>query len=303
MAVPKYHEFYNAFLESLQDGSAHAYAECKEYAKAVMKLSAEQLAEVTASGVACWVSRVGWCATYLKKAGLVESPQRSVFQITDAGKELLAEGIQINDKLLSERFPSFAEFKHGGKTSDGKGVIPLVGSFEEETPQDTLERVYQEINAKLADDLTSAVLSMTPQFFERLVVKLMEGMGYGGYEGAGFVTKYSGDGGIDGIINEDKLGFNSIYIQAKRWATDITVGRPEIQKFVGALMGPPKIDKGLFITTAKFSKQAEEYAAAQHIILVDGEKLAKLMIEFGIGVTTEKVYCTKRIDTDFFEED
>lgn len=303
MAVPKYHEFYNSFLESLRDGQVHPYSECKDYIKASMKLSDEQLAEVTASGVARWVSRVGWCVTYLKKAGLVESPQRSAFQITKAGSDLLAEGITITDKLLSERFPAFVEFKYGGKALTEKAEKPLMESVAEETPQDTLERVYEEINAKLSDDLLSAVYSMSPQFFERLVVKLMEAMGYGGYDGAGVVTKYSGDGGIDGIIHEDKLGFNSIYIQAKRWDPGTSIGRPEIQKFVGALMGPPRIEKGLYITTAKFSKQAEEYAEAQHVILVDGEMLTKLMIEFGIGVTTQKVYSAKRIDIDYFEED
>lgn len=303
MAVPKYHEFYNSFLESLRDGQVHPYSECKDYIKASMKLSDEQLAEVTASGVARWVSRVGWCVTYLKKAGLVESPQRSAFQITKAGSDLLAENITITDKVLSERFPAFVEFKYGGKSSTEKAEKSLIESVAEETPQDTLERVYEEINAKLSDDLLSAVYSMSPQFFERLVVKLMEAMGYGGYDGAGVVTKYSGDGGIDGIIHEDKLGFNSIYIQAKRWDPGTSIGRPEIQKFVGALMGPPRIEKGLYITTAKFSKQAEEYAEAQHVILVDGEKLTKLMIEFGIGVTTQKVYSAKRIDIDYFEED
>lgn len=130
----------------------------------------------------------------------------------------------------------------------------------------------------------------------------MEGMGYGGYAGSGFVTKASGDNGIDGIINEDQLGFNLIYVQAKRWAPDMTISKPEIQKFVGALAGPPKIEKGLFITTAKFSQGAQEYADAQHVILVDGKKLTELMIQFNIGVSIQKKYEIKRIDNDFFEE-
>lgn len=298
MAVPKYHEFYNSFLESLADGKPHAYNDCKDFVKRNMKLSENQLSEITASGYAVWVNRVGWCTTYLKKAGLIVSPKRSTFLITEDGIKLLAEGIKITDKVLDERYPSFVAFKQGGKSHTGENVPP-----SEETPQDTLERVYGEVNAKLGDELLSAVLSMSPKFFERLVICLMEGMGYGGFDGAGFVTKYSNDGGIDGIINEDQLGFNLIYIQAKRWSPDTTIGRPELQKFVGALMGPPKIDKGLYITTAKFSKAAEEYAAAQHVILVDGDKLTKLMIEFGIGVTTQKTYSLKKIDSDFFEEE
>lgn len=264
MAVPKYSEFYNAFLESLADGQVHAYNECKDYVKAKKNLSEEDLSEITAE-----------------------------------------EGITITNKLMLERYPDFAEFtQHSAKSSskEEKNKDYVETFISTETPQDTLERVYREINSQLAEELLASVLSMSPAFFERLVVQLMEGMGYGGYEGAGFVTKASGDGGIDGIINEDQLGFNLIYIQAKRWSPDTTIGKPEIQKFVGALMGPPRIDKGLYITTAKFSKGAEEYAKAQHIILVDGEKLTELMIKFGIGVATQKTYNIKRVDTDFFEE-
>lgn len=300
MAVPKYKDFYNVFLESLSDGQIHAYNDCKDYVKGKMNLSEEDLSVITASGYALWVNRLGWCTTYLKKAGLITSPKRSFFQITNSGSELLKEGVTITNQLMMERYPSFVEFR---QRNGNKEVKPDREETEEiETPQDTLERVYQEINSQLSDDLLAAVLSMTSTFFERLVVQLMEGMGYGGYAGAGFVTKTSGDNGIDGIINEDQLGFNVIYIQAKRWSPDITIGKPEIQKFVGALMGPPKIDKGLYITTAKFSKGAEQYANAQHVILVDGKKLTELMIKFNIGVTTQNTYNIKRVDTDFFEE-
>ena len=303
MSVPKYSEFYDAFLESLKDGELHAYNDCKDYVKVKMNLSDADLSEITASGYALWVNRLGWCTTYLKKAGLVISPKRSFFQITDEGKKLLKEGLHITDTLLSDRFPSFADFKKGAKPTASEAKVDSCDVPDvQETPQDTLERVYREINTQLAEDLLLAVYSMTPASFERLVVILMEGMGYGGYAGAGFVTKASGDDGIDGIIYEDKLGFNLIYIQAKKWAPERTIGKPEIQKFVGALMGPPKIDKGLYITTAKFSKGAEEYASAQHVILVDGNKLTNLMIEFGVGVSKQKIYDLKRIDSDFFDE-
>ena len=163
--------------------------------------------------------------------------------------------------------------------------------------------MYREINAQLADDLLTSVLAMSPEFFEQLVVDLLNKMGYGGYEGAGFRTKASNDGGIDGIIPEDKLGFNLIYIQAKRWSPDTRIGKPEIQKFMGALAGPPKIDKGLYITTAQFTQGAKDYADAQHIILVDGSRLTDLMIEFGLGVFEEKVYKIRKMDTDYFSED
>lgn len=302
MAVPKYYEFYNAFLESVSDGKAHAYNECKEYVARKMKLAKGDLAQQTASGYALWVNRLGWCTTYLKKAGLITSPARSTFQITAEGTKLLGEKRTITDALLMERYPNFAEFKSPKSKDTRAGKTATAKEELEETPQETFERVYQQINEKLSDEVLNAVLSMSPAFFERLVVQLMEAMGYGGYAGAGFVTKASGDDGIDGVINEDQLGFNVIYIQAKRWAPDTVIGKPEIQKFVGALMGPPRIEKGLYITTARFSKGAEEYARAQHVILVNGEMLSELMIKFNLGVTTQNTYQIKKIDTDFFED-
>lgn len=302
MAVPKYSEFYNTFLESLQDGKLHSYTECREYVKERMKFSEQDLSELTASGSILWVNRLAWCTTYLKKAGLITSPKRSCFQITSAGASLLNERITITNSLLKERYPSFAEFTKRSPKKENEDNKQIDAADSEETPQDMLERAYQEINGQLSDELLTSVLSSSPTFFERLVVQLMEAMGYGGYAGAGIVTPASNDGGIDGIINEDQLGFNLIYIQAKKWAPDKVISKPEIQKFVGALMGPPKIDKGLYITTAKFSNGAEEYARAQHVILVDGKKLTELMIKYGIGVTTQKAYEIKRIDSDFFDE-
>ena len=169
---------------------------------------------------------------------------------------------------------------------------------ETETPQETMERMYQALNDQLAEDLLEVILQQSPYFFEKLVVDLMRAMGYG----EGFVTKSSGDDGIDGIIHEDKLGFNLIYIQAKKWKPGLSVGKPEIQKFAGAMMGPPKIEKGLFITTARFSQGAQEYAKAQHIILVDGRRLTGLMIEYNLGVSVQKSYQLKRIDNDYFAD-
>ena len=297
MAVPKYHEFYNIFLESLSDGQVHSIQECQNYIKEHTNLTLDDSLKKVSSGQPTWKDRIGWCKTYLKKAGVISSPERGKFQITKAGEQILSENIIITDKLLLERFPSFVEFKFGRKQSN------IEENISEKTPQELFENSYQEITAELSDELLTAVLNMSPDFFERLVVKLMEAMDYGGYEGAGFVTKSSGDGGVDGVIYEDKLGFNLIYIQAKRWAPDTVISRPEIQKFMGALAGPPKIEKGLYITTAKFSKEAKNYADAQHIILVDGKKLTELMIEFDVGVQTQKIYKIKRVDNDFFSED
>lgn len=302
LSVPKYYDFYNSFLASLSDGCIHSKKDCDEFVRQKMRLSPEDLSVLTASGYSLWVNRVGWCATYLKKAGLVESPKRAFFQITEEGKRVLAMGVTISDGFLAEKYPAFAEFKRGNKGHKPEEYF-LPEPEQQETPLETLERVYTEIDGQLSEELLSAILTMPPIFFERLVVRLMEGLGYGGFAGAGFITKASGDSGIDGIIHEDRLGFNSIYIQAKRWDPTSTVGRPEIQKFAGALLGPPKIEKGVYITTAKFSKEAEDYARAQHIILVNGKKLTELMIKSGIGVSTIKTYEIKRVDSDFFEDE
>ena len=216
--------------------------------------------------------------------------------ITDRGKALLSSGETITNALLEEKYPEFAEFC--GKKSSDKVIDVTDTVLAEETPQEVLDRVYGTINEQLADDLLIEIMGQSAKFFEILVVDLMKAMNYGD----GFVTKLSGDDGIDGIIHEDKLGFNLIYIQAKRWNPDTTIGKPEIQKFAGAMMGPPKVEKGLFITTAKFSQGAKDYANAQHIILVDRRKLTELMIEHELGVSTQKSYRIKRIDSDYFTD-
>lgn len=225
------------------------------------------------------------------------APEIGHCQITDEGQRLLRSGVDITNNYLMEHYPDFAAFRKGKKDDIDPAGPPENDASE--TPPETLERVYSIINEQLADDLLTAIIGQTPSFFETLVVDLMKAMGYGD----GFVTKATGDGGVDGIIYEDKLGFNLIYIQAKRWNKDTVIGKPEIQKFAGAMMGPPKVEKGLFITTAKFSQGAMDFAKAQHIILVDGEKLTELMIEYNLGVSAQKTYQIKRIDSDYFSND
>ncbi|WP_130863124.1 restriction endonuclease [Bacilliculturomica massiliensis] len=296
MSLPKYYELYVPFLTAIKDGKVHTMKEVKSRAADFLELSEDERSERLPSGnQSVYDNRIGWARTYLKKAGLIEAPQRAHFVITAEGKRLLESSIPITDDLLAEKYPSFAEFK-GKKPAGSNGTT--VTQDTAETPQETLERVFKVINEQLADDLLTEIMNQPAAFFEALVVDLMSAMSYGD----GFVTKVSRDGGIDGIIHEDKLGFNLIYIQAKRWEPNTTVGKPEIQKFAGAMMGPPKIEKGLFITTAKFSQGAREFAEAQHIILVDGQKLTELMIEYGLGVSTLKTYCSKRIDSDYFSD-
>lgn len=301
MALPKYDEFYRLVLNALQDGKSHSMKEVRNSIAQTLHLTEQDLSETLSNGSSVYAGRVGWAKTYLKKAEMIDSPQRGYITITPAGQSLLASNEPITNALLAKLSSAFLDFyrpQSGNSTStQSDSGNPQISTPE--TPQETFERVYNLINEQLADELLNDVLNQSPVFFEHLVVDLMKAMGYGD----GLVTKYSGDDGIDGIIHEDKLGFNLIYIQAKRWKPDITITKPELQKFAGAMMGPPKVEKGLFITTAKFSPKAKEYATAQHIILVDGKKLTELMIEYGVGVSTQKAYLIKRIDSDYFSDD
>lgn len=302
MAIPKYNELYRLVLLSLQDGGTHSMKEVRDFIISTLHLTEQDLAETLPSNPKSSVfsGRVGWAKTYLLKAQMIDSPQRGHIFITPSGKALLESGISITNTILAQKCPEFLDFyRRKNSGSDSITLAPdEVQAEAPETPQETFDRVYAIINEQLADDLLAEVLNQTPAFFEQLVVDLMKAMNYG----EGFVTKYSGDDGIDGIIHEDQLGFNLIYIQAKRWKPDVTIGKPELQKFAGAMMGPPRVEKGLFITTAKFSPKARDFANAQHIILVDGKRLTELMIEYGVGVSTQKAYLIKRVDSDYFSD-
>lgn len=301
MALPKYDEFYRLVLNALQDGKSHSMKEVRNSIAQTLHLTEQDLSETLSNGSSVYAGRVGWAKTYLKKAEMIDSPQRGYITITPAGQSLLASNEPITNALLAKLSSAFLDFyrPQSGNSTSTQSDSGNTQISTPETPQETFERVYNLINEQLADELLNDVLNQSPVFFEHLVVDLMKAIGYGD----GLVTKYSGDDGIDGIIHEDKLGFNLIYIQAKRWKPDITITKPELQKFAGAMMGPPKVEKGLFITTAKFSPKAKEYATAQHIILVDGKKLTELMIEYGVGVSTQKAYLIKRIDSDYFSDD
>lgn len=297
MAVPKYYEMYHSFLQSLSDGEEHPYSDVKKKVIEDFKLTDTELAELLPSGKQpVFSNRIGWRRTYLKKAGLIESPTKAHFMITKSGREVLKSGREITNETLRE-FPSFVKFID----SDTKKIKDSSEEKEslnnDETPQETLERVYGELNNVLKDELLTRIHEKSPDFFEKMVVELMEKMGYG----RGQITQKSRDEGIDGMVYQDKLGFDVIYIQAKRYDLEKTVGRPELQKFGGAI--PEKNVKGLFVTTGRFSQDAQKYANDRHIILIDGQRLAELMIEHDFGVSTEYTYRIKRIDMDVFEED
>lgn len=311
MSLPKYNDFYDIILNYLADGMPHSCADVRRHIVKEMQISEEDLRLLLphGNGKSVFMGRVGWAGTYLCKAGLLEYPKRGFYQITKEGKKLLAQKLPKIDNTILSNYPSFVAFQRRSSgqsdtaSQSAKETPPIDNSNA--TPEDKIEAAIAEINESLEDDLLTAILEQDYSFFENLVVRLMQQMGYGNkLENPGMVTGQSGDEGIDGIIHEDKLGFNTIYIQAKRWDRDTPIGRPEIQKFVGALAGQGA-QKGLFITTAKFSKGALEYAAKQlsyKVVLIDGSKLAKLMLEHNLGVSVEATYHVKHIDSDFFPD-
>lgn len=306
MAVPKFFAFFPCILRILSTGETIHVKQIRIQAFDSMRLTEEDRSVLLPSGKQRTAdNRVNWALTYLKKAGLVERPSTGKYRITPVGQAALQEvGDHITLEYL-EKFESFREF-HMSKSQGAQGVSEGISAIAESSPQDMMDIAFRQINDELAESLLQTIMGKLPRFFEKLVVELLLKMGYGGaFEDAGIVVGQSGDEGIDGVIREDKLGFSSIYIQAKRWNTDINVGRPEVQKFVGALVGQGA-QKGLFITTAQFTKEAKNYAEKQlatKVVLVDGEKLAKLMIEYDVGVSTLNTYSIKKIDSDFFDED
>lgn len=303
MPIPKYNEFYGAVLNFLSDGLEHTSREMIGPISDAFSLTAEERAEKLPSQTQTAVSnRISWARTYLKKAGLIASPKRGVFVITDLGRTALASGEEIGYDYLSQ-FKSFRDFvgltDAGNDNNNQPGTQSGAPSdVKEHTPDEALAEALVEINKQLTDDLLDEVMKISDQAFEQFVLDLMTSMGYGSVDTATQATPFAGDEGIDGIIMEDKLGFDLIYVQAKHYAPDRTVGRPDIQAFVGAIAG--RDGKGLFVTTSKFSKQAREYAERQHIVLIDGQRLAELMIEHDFGVSTRKVYKVKTVDTDLF---
>ena len=298
MAVPKYDEMYNDFLNTLVDGKEHDIKEIREQVAKKKKLEEVDLKETLNSGKCKYYNRIGWTATYLKKAGLINSNKRGVFIITDEGNKIIKNNrIVDNDYLLN--YDSFKQFKERNTESVKNKEINSSEDEIELTPQENIEKSIQEINNELEDNLLDEILKQSSDFFEELSVKLLLAMGYGKIENA-VVTPKTGDYGIDGFVLEDELGINTIFIQAKRYDRDNSVSRPEIQKFAGAMLGK-NAKKGVFITTSYFAKPAIDYANNQNIILIDGQKLVQLMIKYNVGCYTESNYSIKKLDLDFFE--
>lgn len=301
MAVPKYDELMKPLLIAVSDGETYKMKDVTALLAEQLNLSSDDLAEMLPSGrQTVFKNRVGWAKTYLKKAGLLESPARATIVITYAGKKVVADNPEKIDSKYLEQFPSFVDFASAPESEDNAVPAPAAPAPTDLTPDDQLEDAYKEINDSLASDLLSEVLKIPPYTFEKFVVDLLLKMGYGKADFGSHATVASGDDGIDGIIMEDKLGFSLIYMQAKEWAVDKVVSQPDIQSFVGAIAG--KKGDGLFVTTARFSQKAKNYAHTHHIILIDGERLANLMIEYNFCVSTRKTFEIKALDTDALAE-
>lgn len=301
MAVPKYDELMKPLLVAVSDGETYKMKDVTALLAEQLNLSSDDLAEMLPSGrQTVFKNRVGWAKTYLKKAGLLDSPARATIVITNAGKQVVTDNPEKIDSKYLEQFPSFVDFASAPESFDDSNPAPAAPKPSDLTPDDQLEDAYREINDSLASDLLTEVLKIPPYTFEKFVVDLLLKMGYGKADFGSHATVASGDDGIDGIIMEDKLGFSLIYMQAKEWAVDKVVGQPDIQSFVGAIAG--KKGDGLFVTTARFSQKAKDYAHTHHIILIDGERLANLMIEYNFCVSTRKTFEIKSVDTDALAE-
>jgi len=306
MPIPNYQTYMRPLLEVLIDGTDKKLPEIVNLVINKFDFSNEQLSARIPSGKQTYIyHRISWAKTYLVKAGLIEQPKRGVCKITERGLLALGSNNEINNNYLVN-FEEFQSFKLQSNESTPIKEEQLVSNrlTNEQTPEETIDSAFTIINSALATDILQTILNASPQFFENLVVDLMLAMGYGGSrKDAGQATQYTQDGGIDGIIKEDKLGLEMIYLQAKRY-TDKTVGRPEIQAFAGAL-DMHRAKKGVFITTSNFSKEALEFTSLieKRIVLINGEQLTELMLEHNLGVSTKQVFEIKTLDSDYFLED
>lgn len=306
MALPIFEEFLYPFLLATSKKDV-TISEMRQYIVDYFQLTDEDCSLRTKSGNTTQVTdRLNWVRQYLRRALMIELPQRGVYRITQRGKDYLANHNSLKKQDLMQ-FPEFASYATGmtpASTNTSESTSNQEVINDDLTPTEQLEKAYHSIIDDLAADLLQKTLDQTPYFFEHLVVDLLVKMGYGGsFANSAQVTQYVHDDGIDGIIYEDKLGLDKIYIQAKRYKLDNTVGKPQIQQFSGAL-DEQKATKGVFITTSTYSKEAKQYVEKlnKKIVLIDGQELARYMIEYNVGVSTKQVYEIKRIDSDYFEE-
>ena len=304
MAVPDFQSLMLPLLRLAGDGMDHTFKDAVEAIAIEFSLTPEERNELlpSSSRTTLFYNRLAWAKTHMTMAGLLQAPRRGVFCITQRGRELLVSQLARIDMKTLQQFPEYERARRGDVQASVEPAMPAV-AFNELTPEESIERAHLSLRKDLARELLESIMQCSPAFFELLIIKLMIKMGYGGSrEEAGKAVGRSGDGGIDGIINEDRLGLDALYLQAKRW--EGVVGRPEIMKFVGALAGQ-RATKGVFITTSWFTQDAKDYALSSQykVVLIDGERLADLMIEHDLGVSVAATYQLKRIDSDFFSEE
>lgn len=302
MAVPDFQSFFKPILDIAADNQEHSVKDARQMIRSMMALSDDDLKEMLPSGTQSkFDNRIAWAISYFVQARVLERPKRAYFKITDRGRELHLKNHSKIDVAILKAYPEFQEF-HSAKASS-PDTSTETDTTVTATPEEVLQQAYQSIRNDLASEILEKIKSNSPGYFEKLVVDLLVAMGYGGSRAdAGQSLGKTGDEGIDGIIKEDRLGLDVIYLQAKRW--DSTVGRPEIQRFVGALHGQ-RAKKGVFITTGKFSSEAMDYVATidPKVILIDGRTLVEYMIDYNLGVSTATTYEIKRIDSDYFSEE
>jgi len=302
MAIPDFQSVMLPLMRYCADGKEHAISETTDALADQFKLTVEERKALLPSGVQeIFRNRVAWAKSHLKMAGLLANPKRGIYKITDRGLEIIRKNPPLINLKFLFQFPEYVAFRKTHRERPESTEEAENGQAG--TPEESLESAHEKLRDSLAAEILQKLKSCSPSFFERLVVEVIVKMGYGGTrQDAGKAIGKSGDGGIDGIIKEDKLGLDTIYIQAKRWEN--TVGRPEIQKFVGALTGQ-RAKKGLFISTSNFTSDAMDYVSRvdTKIVLIDGETLAQLMIDHNVGVSTIATYDLKKIDSDYFTEE
>jgi restriction system protein len=310
MTIPDFQSIMLPLLKVVADGQDHSGKELLDTLSERFHLSESELGEQIPSGKqGVFYNRLGWACTYLRHAGLLEAPRRAHYRITDRGRKVLESNPTRVDMRYLEQFPEYVAFRDrkgtkGARRKPGTDGEPLFKAERptRQTPEEVLEDAFQEIRDSLAEELLALVKNASPSFFESLVVELLVKMGYGGsWQEASRAVGKTHDEGIDGIIDEDRLGLDSIYVQAKKWNENAVVGRPDIQRFVGALAGK-RARKGVFITTSSFSTEAVSYVSNidSRVVLIDGKRLAEFMIDYDVGVATATSYRLKRVDSDYF---
>lgn len=303
MAIPDFQSIMLPLLKFCADGKEHTNRECLDHLVQEFGLTEDEQKELLPSGQQCVINnRVAWARTHLKMAGVLENTRRGVFRITESGQKILSQNPQKINLRFLRRLPEYKATREKRKEHRRQESFSDREEQENKTPAEQLEEAYQTIRENLANELIAQLKAASPIFFEKVVVEVLVKMGYGGSrKDAGQAIGRSGDEGIDGIIKEDRLGLDIIYIQAKKWEDPIS--RPEIQKFAGALQGK-RARKGIFITTSRFCDTAKDFAANidNKIILIDGQHLAQYMIDCGVGVSTDAVYELKRLDSDYFTD-